>query len=125
MSEQLIVSREVLGRKRFAQEQIDVPEWGGVVLVRELSSGEIAAVRTAAKVTTKQDVANVDAGSIGSFERLLVEFGWIDADGKRVLADGESSLLEDESARIVNLLANKIATMSGLNPNASADAKKN
>lgn len=125
MSEQMIVGRNVLGKRCFSQQKVDVPEWGGAVLVRELSSAEIATVRTAAKVAAKQSVDNVDANSISSFERLLVEFGWIDESGQRVLEDGESALLAGESARIVNTLASHIATMSGLNPNAVTDAKKN
>ena len=117
------VGREALGKGKLRRAEIDAPEFGGVVCVRELNGAEIAIVRQVAAGSVKDGTPDPEA--VGNFERSLVERGWIDGEGNRVLGDGEGELLRQESARLVNLMATKIAELSGLNASATADAKKN
>lgn len=117
------VGREALGQKKLNQAEMDAPEWGGKVLVRELDCDEIVNVRSLAAGSVQGGEPSVV--SIGIFERNLVEKGWIDGDGNRVLADGEGELLRKESAKLINRMAEKISELSGLKPDAVAIAKKN
>lgn len=117
------VGRDVLGKGLLKRAEVDVAEWGGLALVRELSSAEIEDVRVLAGQSMNDGV--LDGKAVGRFERALVVAGWINADGSQVLSDEDVSLLGGESARAVTLLASKISELSGLTPSTQADAKKN
>lgn len=125
MAEKILIVGNVLGQKKLKRAKIDVPDWGGEVMVRELHSDEIATVREAASIGISADADRMSPVAVGRFERLLIEYGWIDGEGNRVLADGQGDLLRHESARIVNMMADKIAELSGMKPSATTDAKKN
>lgn len=93
-------------------DEVDVPEWGGTVLIRPLPGiGRDAYER--ALVQGK------------SHSAVLVRWCAINGDGKPLFSDADIPFLEQKSARALNRLATRIGIKNGLYPGALEEAEKN
>jgi hypothetical protein len=89
--------------KGFRRDILDVPEWGGKVIIRELSAGEILEI---ARIQMQGDSAQ------GVLAAMLIG-GWIDADGNNLFTWDDEEALAALPAGIVTRIANAVSELSG------------
>lgn len=120
-----ILGKEVLGRSTLRRKTVEVPEWGGEVIIQELNGEETAIVgQGAGEIAKNRD--NPDTGKAIRWEALTVCYGWINEDGSKVLSpDDAGQLLAQHGYGVIGRLAKEIRGMSGLGDEASDEAKKN
>lgn len=107
-----LITREALLRPRLKHEDLDVPELGGTVRLRELTTGEVEAIRAASK---GGDV-DMQQGS-----RLLA-YAIVDGDGKRILGDEDVDVLKGLPLAVTQRLLRSLNKLNGLE---GAEAAKN
>ena len=115
----MILGRDVLITPILRRREIAVPEWGGTVVVRELSLTE-ATELSRLDVTNRDDQMKAAA--------LTVKFGWIDDRGVQVMhPDDELGLLMQQSVGVLTRIATAIADLSGMTSSVDLldDAEKN
>lgn len=109
----------VLGRNNILEaddlvtEPVDVPEWGGTVLVRTLTGIErdkfelsVAGESDGSKKTRQQNLANLRA-------RLVVQCA-VDEKGVRLFADGDADKLGKKSSRALGKVFDAASKLNGL-----------
>lgn len=121
-----ILGLESLSGMLLKEREIEIPEWGGVALVRELTSAEVDTIRQVAMLAVDTKTSKVlDAGALYRFQLRLIAAGWINPDGSRVLKDDQIDKLRDVSNAVTQRLATAIMQLSGLDDTAQAVAEKN
>lgn len=121
-----ILGIEALSGRILKEHEIDIPEWGGSVLVRELTSAEVDSIRRVAMVAVDPKTSKImDPGALYRFQLRLIATGWINSDGSRVLKDEEIDKLYDVSNAVTQRMATEIMQLSGLDTTATETAEKN
>lgn len=114
----------VLGREALARAikyaLVDVPELGGEVRLRSLSSARIAEMGDLFVGADQKNTGQMF--NIGA--RLLVEC-WVDEDGALVLTADDIPAVLEFTPGVLNKLAGKLMDLNGLGDNAIENAKKN
>jgi hypothetical protein len=100
---------------------ITVPEWGGDVIVRELTGDERDSYEAA---MTVQKGDRLEPNPIGTRARLVVR-SLVGEDGARLFADNQAGALGQKSGGVLDRLWDEIAALSGMTPTAIADAEGN
>jgi len=101
----------ILQAQDIETREINVPEWGGTVLVRGLTGTE----RDSFEATVLQDRGK--QGMVRKLDNIrakLVARCLVDAEGARLFTDGEAGLLGRKSAAVLDRLYDVAAEMSGL-----------
>ncbi len=100
-------------------EAVDVPEWGGEVLLRALSGADRDAFELEAFGSKQagEGMRNVRA--------KLVSRCIVDQDGNRLFEDADVEALGQKSAAALNRLFEKCRTMNGFTDQDVADLEKN
>lgn len=106
LSVEQIAAADDLGR-----ETIEVPEWGGSVVVRGLGYGEWVDVRDASIVGGQQD------------ERLLARLLFAAALVEPAVTPEQAEILVNKSAAAVNRLMEAVTRLSGNSAEAFAEAE--
>jgi hypothetical protein len=119
-----LLGKNVLGKGLLKRQEIDVPTWGGTILIRELTGAEVETVRSIAASAVK-DGQVTDQANLRVFAHSLIVSGWINADGTHVLTEEEGALLYGESNQTIDTIADAIAVLSGLRPKSVEQAEKN
>lgn len=110
--------------------EVDVPEWGGAVLVKALSGEERDAFE--ASLTVRRPA--IYGPNKGQMETLpdnsnihakLVARSIVDADGARVFSDADIIEVGKKSSGALQRVWDVAAELSGLSDTASADAEGN
>jgi hypothetical protein len=114
---------DILKPRDLKVEEVDVPEWGGIVRVRELTA-EAAADYEASMIhvdtktgTTKPDFTNRRA--------KLVALSIVDEDGNLMLSPVDVQTLGGQSAVALERVADVAERLSGMNADAVKDAEGN
>lgn len=112
---------DILNADDLPSEVVEVPEWGGSVIVRTLTGSErdafeMSCVRRVGKSTT-QDLKNIRA--------KLVVRAVVSDDGKRLFADGEVELLGKKSSSALDRLYDVAARLSGIREEDIEELAKN
>ena len=102
-------------------KDVEVPEWGGTVRIRELTGTELDSYEAQ---QTRQVGDRVEPNPIGSRARLVVR-ALIDENGKRLFADADAMKLSEKSGLVLDRLWDEIAALSGQTAAAVEDAVKN
>lgn len=110
-------------------EDVDVPEWGGTVRLRELRASE----RDHYEATTfKIRLEVVDGKSVQRFEpntenarARLVACCLVDEEGNRCFGDDEVEALGKKSASALQRLFEVAQRINGIGPKAAEEAEKN
>ena len=90
-----VLDREaILGADDLATESLDVPEWGGVVQVRELTSEE----RDAYEASCLEGSGSNQRVRLDNIRAKLVVRSLVDEDGNRVFTDADAGALGKKSA---------------------------
>lgn len=101
---------DILNAQDFRTDEIDVPEWGGTVLVRELSAAE--ADKTGFSMADKQ--GNIDLSKAEGLAIRVVALGVIDEKHRRVFTEKDVEALGRRSRLAINRVATRIMQLSGL-----------
>ena len=114
--------------------QVDVPEWGGPVLLRELTGAErtqlLAGVVDLYAVFQRHGGVTIESGAelrqAFEYAAKVVQLTWVDGDGNQVVAsDADFDLLLQQDLAVIFNLATQALTLSKLAPLAVEEAKKN
>ena len=118
------VGREVLGSKRaFKRAVVNVPEWGGDVHIRELTAIEVARAQQIA--ASAVDVASrkvIDVTALARFQAAMIVAGWVDENGANELTDADIDGVLEQPSKVVALLSQEIAHLSGIELAEGVDA---
>ena len=120
------IGREILTRTALRRREVDIPEWGGAVLVRELSIREVEECRAlAAKAIDTNRNQIKDSVFLSRFRRRVIQIGWIDEEGQPILDADNESAIDDLSNEALDRIFDAITELSGMNDKSKTDAEKN
>lgn len=116
-----ILNRDaILGIDDRKTVSVDVPEWGGSVLIRPMSAG--ARDEWDAAVIKRKEAGEV---GISGARALLTALCVVDEQGKPLFSKEDAELLAEKNHEAVGRIAIKAMEINGLMPNAVEDAAKN
>ena len=114
--------------------QFDVPEWGGLVLLRELTGAErtqlLEGVVDLYGVFQRHGGVTIESGAelrqAFEYAAKVVQMTWVDGDGNQVVAGpADFDLLLQQDLGVIFNLATQALTLSKLAPLAVEEGKKN
>jgi len=111
---------QILKLKDLPQETVEVPEWGGAIIV----SGLTAAERDAYESSLYEDKEH-GKGVFNNARAKLVVRACKNADGSRVFLDADADDLGRKNAAAVDRLFAVAQRLSGLGAQAEKQAEKN
>ena len=109
---------EILGADDLKRETVDIPEWGGEVLLRELRGRE----RDAFEEGSLDKQRNV---SMVNMRARLVALSAIDEEGERLFTAKEALELGGKSATALNKLFEVCCKLSGITETDVDELEKN
>lgn len=110
----MLTRDQILRARDFETKTIDVPEWGGEVLVRSLSGR-----------SRDQLEAKYMAGELVGLKAFVVASCVCDEDGVLVFAAEDIEALHGRSASAIERVFEAAFSVSGLSPGAVQDAEGN
>ena len=110
----MILTREqILGAQDLKTETVDVPEWGGQVLVAGLTGTE----RDRFEQDSIQGKGKNVTMNFANMRARLVALAVVDSDGKRLFAHDDVKALGGKSAAALNRVFEVAQRLSGLTDN--------
>lgn len=114
-----ILGREdILKARDITTQRVDVPEWGGTVIVRALTGKErdqyedsLMKLRSSGRKGRGPKVLEPD---LQGARARLVSLACIDEAGERLFTDADVAALAEKSAKALNRVFDVAAVMSGL-----------
>lgn len=113
----------------LATEPVNIPEWGGDVIVSELTA--ISADEFSTSMMRERPKLGGKPGELESYadttnqRAKLVSRAIVDADGKRVFTDEDAAALGTQPSALIGKLFDVAARLSGMGPDAEAAAEGN
>lgn len=109
---------------------VEVPQWGGTVMLRELNGAQrtqmIEKIVDLYRVTSNKDMSGADLRAAFESAAQVVKLTWVDADGNPVIANQDDyDLLLRQPLDVVMEVAGEALKLSGMAPDAVTEAKKN
>lgn len=117
----ILTADAILQADDLKRKTVNVPEWGGDVVVRELTGTERDSYE-AQQTVRKGD--RVEPNPIGFRARLVVR-ALVDENGNRLFKDTDAPKLSEKNGAVLDRLWDEIALLSGLVATAVEDAEKN
>lgn len=117
----MLSREEILGAEDLRQEVVEVPEWGGSVMVRSMTGKERSQYESG-----MYDVSG--KGRVLKLENLyakLVALTVVDEAGKRMFSMKDAELLGDKSAGALSRVAQVGMRLSGLEASDLEEIAKN
>jgi hypothetical protein len=112
------LSREsILQASDIQVEDLEVPEWGGTIRVREMTTAEVEFFST---LTTGRD-GSVDTSKMPGVRAKVVSWCLIDEGGKPLLRKEDVDELQKRSNRVLTVVFDKILELSGLGADDAED----
>jgi len=105
----ILTKDEILKIEDIKTEEVEVPEWGGVVLVKTMSGRERDQLESS--VITKPGERNLT-----NLRAKIVSLSIIDVDGNRQFSFDDAILLGDKSARALDRVFTVAQRLSGFTP---------
>lgn len=102
---------EIVAADDLGEKEIEIPDWGGSVVIRGLGYGEFVAIRDAADVNGQQDEK--------VFGRLLLAASFV----KPALTEEQADVLFNKSAEAVIRISNEIMALSGIGGSAFVESE--
>jgi hypothetical protein len=128
MSDQPILGRAILGTVKAKRKEVCIEEWGGNILIQQLSHGqksEIDALAIDMVDTVKRTIKDKSKLPVASY--TLLRLSWIDEEGRPILlntpADYEAIMAEPDV--VIDRILSEIRDFNGMTAEAKAEAKKN
>jgi Phage tail assembly chaperone len=116
----------ILSKKALKRETVDVPEWGGQVLVRELTAAE----RTRYEMGMSDMVQGEQTNPLEKVKRYenmrarIASIAVINEDGTRVFKDDDVSELNELSGNALDRISSVILRLSGYTREEAERLKK-
>ena len=121
-----MLTREDILKTALKTELIEVPEWGGSVVVREAMAADYDAYSQSLSTTVIDEEGDAQrTPNLGNASARLVVRCVFDNEGKRLFTDADAEALGQKSSAAVERVYRKIAAMSGMNRKAKAALAKN
>jgi hypothetical protein len=111
----------ILGKTKLKTERVDVPEWGGAVLVRELTGAE----RDAFEASILDDQGNADRERMVNSRARLAVRSIVDENGERLFSDDDAEALGVTSGRALDRVFSVASRLSGITPDDLEELTKN
>lgn len=102
---------DIIAAKDLGEKEIEMPEWGGSVVIRGLGYGEFVTIRESAMVGGQQDER--------IFGRLLLAASFVDP----VLTEDQADALFNKSSAAVSRLSDEIVALSGIGGDAFVESE--
>lgn len=110
-----LLGKEILSRDTFTRKTIEIPEWGGEIVVRGLSGHEAMTInQTAIEIADDRANGKFDAAKAERWEARTVVCGWINEDGSSVLSAQDVDALLGKETEIISRIAREIRILSGM-----------
>lgn len=126
------LGKDILKRDTFKRKHMDIPEWGGQIIVRGLSGHQAMTInQTAVEIADDRKAGKFDAEKAERWEANTVVCGWINEDGSSVLTGQDVDDLLGKETDIISRIAKEIRILSGMekakddDPKPTDVAKKN
>lgn len=103
---------QILGAPDLQFQNLDVPEWGGQVRIRQLSMLDVEHINSSTNNNTRKMA-------------LAVALSIVDDDGKQLFTMEDADGILGHSAPAINRLSAAVATLNGWTVAASGDLEKN
>lgn len=113
---------EILAASDLATEQVEVPEWGGAVIIRSMTGIQRDAYENSLMAKDADGKYRVDTENM---RVKLVLYCAVDEAGNQLFDASELTSLAGKNAVILERLFNAAQTLNGLNKGAVEDAAKN
>jgi len=110
-----LTANAILQAEDFMYDEVECPEWDGVVRIRSLSGAQ--------RITLKKAV---DAGN-DNVDEMLCVMAIVDEDGNRIFEQKQIAELSRKNTQAISRVAIRVLEISGLRNPAKAvqDAEKN
>jgi hypothetical protein len=106
----MLTAEQILAADDIRPETVEVPEWGGSVLVWPLTGAE----RDELELTTIEGKGRNAQVNLRNFRAKLVVRTVRDADGRRIFTDDQAAALGSKSAAALERIADVARRLSGL-----------
>lgn len=123
-----ILGREVFDERRTPTREVDVPEWGGSILLRKLSGAEVPKLIALASSAFDQETKQLkDPERMTRMLALGLFWSWVNEQGGQVLLDQAKDVerLTREPFEMLSRIGDAVNEWNGITPAAAEDAKKN
>lgn len=122
-----ILGREALDPRALETKEIEVPGWGGSILIRKLSAQEVPKlIAMAASAMDPQTRIVKDPEQMARFMATAVFLSWVDEQGNQVLTNRAADVerLSKESFELMDGISDAINAWNGITNKADAAAAK-
>ena len=116
---------EILAAKDLKQEYVPVPEWGGRVLVRELTGAERDEYEQSLMDTKKVGRNTIVKPNFFNAKARMVVKCLIDEEGKRLFSDRDAGVLGTKGGSVLSRLVDIIQRLSGMTQEDIEELEKN
>ena len=106
----LLTRDQILGVKDIKTETVEVPEWGGSVLVRSLGAVELDELEQMNQEAQGKD----ERVNLRGVRARLAMLSVVDESGRRVFTQADIEALNRKSGRAVNRIVTKAQELSGV-----------
>ena len=122
MTKTAAVSRDAVeAAQDLESEEVDVPEWGGIVYVRGLTAAERDDFEASCLISPgKQQTLNLK-----NMRAKLVVLSVVDEHGERIFSDADAEMLGGKCAAVVDRLFSIAQRLSGLSDTDVEELTKN
>lgn len=118
----MILNREqILAANDVKTRVVEVPEWGGSVIVRGLTSLE----RDRAIARMMNDKNQVDLNRLGEFRVMIAAMAMIDEQGNPLFTEKDVDLLGKKSWSAIERISDAVLELSGMTQASLEQLEKN
>ena len=122
MSQRTYLDRAaILAVPDITTEDVDVPEWGGVVRVRGLTASQ----RDAFEAASLQGKGKNTSVNLHNLRARLVALCIVDGDGNQLFAERDVHVLGQKSAAAIDRIYDTATRLSGIGENDVEELTKN
>lgn len=127
------IGKEIFQRNTLKRKTIQITEWEGEIVIRELTGAEAIPInQKAVEISQSRNTNTFDAKLALYWEAEIVCYGWINDDGGRILElEDIDELMGTQPRSVIERIAKEVRILSGMekavkdDPSPRDEAKKN
>lgn len=116
-----VLGREALRVHFRNRKKIEVDDWGGPILVRQLSHAEVMSIQETAK-SLRQGGVSGEVATRFTFD--LIRFSWIQEDGSPVLDEDDYQEWKDQPNAVVDHIIKELVAYNQMDEDAPKKAER-